>query len=70
MLRYVGIALGVLGESAILTPLVASIANNAGWAAVSEDQAYLAAGLGLVAALLGLVIWVFCEISAPEDQQK
>lgn len=67
MLRYVGIALGVLGESAILTPLVASIANNAGWVSGGAwYQAYLAAGLGLVAAILGLAIWVFCEFSIPD----
>lgn len=62
--RYLGITLGVLGAGAMLTPIIASIADNAGLTASgADDRAYLAAGLGLVVALVGLVVWSLSELS-------
>lgn len=60
--RYLGMALGFVGCSMVLTPIVASIARNAGLrGARVSDEVYLVAGLGLGIALIGLACWALGE---------
>lgn len=60
--RYLGMGLGFVGTSMMLTPIVASIARNAGLqGARVYDLMYLIAGLGLAIALAGLVVWALGE---------
>lgn len=68
LFRYLGIGLGLLGSSVILTPIVASLMKNSGVVSMKlDDRVYVAAGLGLVLALVGLGLWAVSEFASSDS---